>query len=245
MQIATWNLNNRVGKVKFRPEAAKAAIALGADLLVLTEYFPKHAHADFVAELQLGGYTHTLISPEPRERANRVLIASRHPMSESRLNRPTFDDQFPANLLAVDVQKFGLRVIGLRVPAYEPRDQSKLTKSWEWLTQTAGRCCEEPTVILGDLNVRAGNRPKGVKTGAVFPEIIGTGWTRHQPEGAASFFGHGGFQSEIDHLLTTGHCSVRANKYVTAAGGFVLAGSRDAISDHAALVAEIHVATTS
>ena len=41
MLIATWNLNNRVGKVRFRPEAASAAIALGADVLVFNEYYPK------------------------------------------------------------------------------------------------------------------------------------------------------------------------------------------------------------
>jgi len=37
MRLATWNLNNRVGKVPFRPEAAQAAIALDVDLMVLTE----------------------------------------------------------------------------------------------------------------------------------------------------------------------------------------------------------------
>lgn len=242
MKIATWNVNNRVGKVKFRPEAARAAAALDADVLVLTEYFPKEAHAAFVAELQRGGYQHTLVSPEPAQRANRVLIASKHPMSESRLPRPTFDDQFPANLLAVDIQSVGLRVIGLRVPAYEPNDQAQLTKSWEWLTQTAVLCGDQPTVMLGDFNVRVGNRPKRVKSGDFFPEILGTGWTRHQPEGAASFYGHGGFQSEIDHIVTNSRCVVHKTKYVTSVAEFALAGSRGAISDHAALIADIEVA---
>ena len=36
-QFATWNLNNRVGMVGFRPEAANVAIALEADVLVFNE----------------------------------------------------------------------------------------------------------------------------------------------------------------------------------------------------------------
>ena len=40
MKIAAWNLNNRVGKVPFRLEAATAAIAVGADIFVFNEYYP-------------------------------------------------------------------------------------------------------------------------------------------------------------------------------------------------------------
>lgn len=44
MRFATWNLNNRVGKVRFRTEAADAALALDADGVVFTESFPNDQH---------------------------------------------------------------------------------------------------------------------------------------------------------------------------------------------------------
>jgi len=40
MPIATWNLNNRVGKVPFQQRAADAAVALDADVIAFTEYYP-------------------------------------------------------------------------------------------------------------------------------------------------------------------------------------------------------------
>jgi hypothetical protein len=55
MLIATWNLNNRVGKVRFRPEAASAAIALGADVLVFNEYYPQEHEPTFVRTLHDAG----------------------------------------------------------------------------------------------------------------------------------------------------------------------------------------------
>jgi hypothetical protein len=39
--IATWNLNHRCGKTRFRPEAVNAIAALQADVVVLTEYYPQ------------------------------------------------------------------------------------------------------------------------------------------------------------------------------------------------------------
>jgi hypothetical protein len=38
MKIAAWNLNNRVGKVPFRLEAAALAITVDADIYVFNEY---------------------------------------------------------------------------------------------------------------------------------------------------------------------------------------------------------------
>lgn len=45
--LCTWNLNNRVGKVPFRLEAAKAAASLKADVLVLTEFYPADREGEF------------------------------------------------------------------------------------------------------------------------------------------------------------------------------------------------------
>ena len=48
MRIATWNLNNRVGKTRFRLDAAEAAIALGVDVLVLPVFSRSRMRLHFV-----------------------------------------------------------------------------------------------------------------------------------------------------------------------------------------------------
>ena len=55
MKIAAWNLNNRVGKVPFRLDAAVAAIAVDADIFVFNEYHPQSQGQVFQAELERAG----------------------------------------------------------------------------------------------------------------------------------------------------------------------------------------------
>jgi hypothetical protein len=40
ISVCSWNVNNRVGKTTFRPEAAEAAMETVADVLVFNEFFP-------------------------------------------------------------------------------------------------------------------------------------------------------------------------------------------------------------
>ena len=47
--------------------------------------------------------------------------------------------------------------------------------------------------------------------------------------------------SEIDHILGTSSCEFTNARYVTEIDGHRLAGSKDAISDHAALMADVAV----
>jgi hypothetical protein len=60
MLIATWNLNNRVGKLPFRPEATGAAINLGADVILFTEFYPQEDENLFRATLSSAGWTSQL-----------------------------------------------------------------------------------------------------------------------------------------------------------------------------------------
>jgi endonuclease/exonuclease/phosphatase family metal-dependent hydrolase len=238
IRLATWNLNNRVGKVRFRPEAAHAAVALGADFVVLTEYFPQQHHRQFCQVLAESGWIHQLLSHEPDEIANRTLIASRLLLERDSLALPDFDRQFPANTVAAHFPTLGLRVLGLRVPAYKPRDPL-LLRGWEWLETAAARLRETPAVILGDLNVGALPDRKGV--GACFRKILDSGWERATPAGGYSYFGLSGERSEIDHVLATPRCTVRGAEYLTSLPSFNLAGTPGALSDHAALVADIDI----
>jgi endonuclease/exonuclease/phosphatase family metal-dependent hydrolase len=115
-------------------------------------------------------------------------------------------------------------------------------KSWEWLERAAAQLSESPAVILGDLNVGASSGHGTI--GHVFRRILDSGWVRAIPPEGCSFFGDLDRRSEIDHILATPHCLLRGARYVTSVPGFTLAGSSDALSDHAALVTEIDVSQT-
>jgi len=235
--IATWNLNNRFGAVRFRLEAAEASAAIGADLLVFTEYFPKDNHARFAGVLAAAGWTHLMVSADSGEPANRVLVASRVPLEPYALQLPDFDRQFRSNLLGASISSLGIRIVGVRVPAYSNRNS--LIKSWEWLEATAESLAGAPSIILGDLNFAP--TPTRGPAGASFHRILQAGWHRAAPSGAASYFGHNGARTEIDHILATKSCDLSEARYVTEAGGFRLAGDREAISDHAAVLARVRV----
>jgi len=54
-----------------------------------------------------------------------------------------------------------------------------------------------------------------------------------------SYFGTNGSRSAVDHILCNGGCELADARYVIEAGGWRLAGTKDALSDHAALLADI------
>jgi endonuclease/exonuclease/phosphatase family metal-dependent hydrolase len=239
MRLAAWNLNNRVGKVRFRLEAAAAACALDADVLVFTEYFPQDHHQRFLDDLAAAGWMHTLLSRDTGERANRVLIASRLHLEQDDLELPDFDLQFPANILAARLPAVGIRLLGLRVPWYGNSDPQKLLRCWEWIEATAATLRNTPAVIVGDFNVRLSSAAG--RGGDHFRRMMQNGWQRAEPSAGHSYFGRGGVRSEIDHALSTVGCEMQDAEYIMRARTFELAGSSSAISDHAALRVNIAV----
>lgn len=128
--LCTWNLNNRVGRVPFRLDGAAAAAYLGADVLVLTEFYPADREVAFRERLSAGGWPHQLIQPAPSVRANQVLIASREPLSPLDLELPQFDEQFPANIHGARLPN-GIAIVGLRVPAYGSKERGVLERAWD------------------------------------------------------------------------------------------------------------------
>lgn len=239
MPVATWNLNNRVGMVRFRPEAANAAIALGADVLVFNEYYPQQHEATFGRTLHDAGWSYQEMSRDTGEKANRVLIASRLALQPLDIRLPDFDRQFSANVLCVDVPSVGISIVGVRVPWYDKEDAGLVINAWEWLESTTTALLNQPSIILGDLNV--GLKSYRSRGGEHFRRILQSGWHRATPKDAASFYNEHGQQSEIDHALGTSVCAFDDARYVTELGGYSFAGGKDAISDHAALLAEVRV----
>jgi hypothetical protein len=237
MKIAAWNLNNRVGRVPFRTEAAEAAIGLDADVYVFNEYYPQSSEIAFRRTLAEAGWQHQALSVDTGEKANRVLIVSRTEIAPIHLKLPDFDRQLPANLLGVYLPDFGVSVLGLRLPWYE--STSLVTRAWDWVEVAAAGLLSEPSIIIGDFN--AGLNSKASRGGDHFRRIIESGWQRAAPSTGFSYFGSGDKRSEIDHLLSTSLCHIANPRYVTQQGQHCLAGAVGAISDHAALIANVMV----
>ena len=235
MKIAAWNLNNRVGKVPFRLEAAVAAIAVDADVFVFNEYYPQSHGKAFQAELESAGWVHQALSVQTDEKANRVLIASKIPIAPLPRTMPAFDQQFQSNLLGVKILDMNVSLLGLRMPWY--KSKALVTSAWGWLEETAASLISQPSIIIGDFN--ATEQSSAGRGGEHFRRIIQSGWHRATPSGS-NYFGKDGKTSTIDHLLSTSDCLIADPKYITKINQHCLVGSVGSISDHAILVANIN-----
>jgi endonuclease/exonuclease/phosphatase family metal-dependent hydrolase len=176
--------------------------------------------------------------PEPAGTTNRTLIASRVPFVQDDLSLPHRDRHYLGNTLAVCLPAVGLRVLGVRV---EWLTDLRVLGHWEWLEGAAVKLRETPAVIIGDLNIHPLTGRERNEKALLFRKILDSGWRRAEPTGEYSYYGRAGGQTEVDHLLTTPHCAVREATFVTLVPGFTLAGTPDALSDHAALVAHIDI----
>jgi hypothetical protein len=235
--VLCWNVNNRVGYTKFRPEAAQAAMATGADVLVFNEFYPRSAQARFAAELQEGGWSQQTLSWAPHGAvANRILIAARQPHKTVELPPTTVDEQLLANALCVDFADF--RMFAVRVPTYK---RPQLEAAWDWVAAvTASLLQRRPSLICGDLNTSIG--ATGARRVRQFHALLDSDrWGRVQPKGVGSYYGSNGATHEIDHLIASSDCVVADAAYVNCAGGFVLAGEPGALSDHAALLCSVTI----
>lgn len=243
MLIATWNLNNRVGKTTFQPDAANAAISLGADVLVFTEYYPQEHHVVFAKTLRDAGWSHQHISKNAGTKpANLVFIASRLSLQPLDVRLPDFDQQFPSNVLCVRVPSVAISIVGIRIPWYENGEMPLVIRAWDWLQSAAADLKNQPAIILGDLNVQLKSpRSRG---GEHFRNLLASGWQRAIPKDGSSFVGDSGTPSEIDHILGTSACGFSNARYATEHAGYRFSGGEGAISDHAALLAEVRVAAT-
>ena len=235
MKIAAWNLNNRVGKVPFRLEAAAAAIAVGADIFVFNEYYPQSHGQAFQAELESAGWVYQALSVQTDEKANRILIASKIPIAPLPLTMPAFDQQFQSNLLGLTILDMNISLLGLRMPWY--KSKALVTNAWDWVEEAAVSLISQPSIIIGDFN--ATEQSSGGRGGEHFRRIIQSGWQRATPSGS-SYFGKDGKTSTIDHLLSTSECMIADPKFITKINQHCLAGSTGSISDHAILVAKIN-----
>lgn len=91
-------------------------------------------------------------------------------------------------------------------------------------------------MIAGDLNLSTNSKGRG---SVQFQRILSSGWTRAQPSKGVSFPNKDGGGTEIDHVLANRKVEIRESAYVTSVAGRLLAGEREALSDHNALLATV------
>jgi endonuclease/exonuclease/phosphatase family metal-dependent hydrolase len=231
LAILCWNVNHRVGRTAYRPEAAHAAMACAADVLAFTEFFPRDQLAAFQATLREGGWEHQALSEAPSIKANRVLVASRVPLQVRSLPASTVDEHLSSNALRVQVDGW-LELLCVRVPTYTGSDRAA---AWDWLAHAAAETrLAGPALLVGDLNTSLAAKPRVPQFHA-----LADSWSRLQPSGPGGYFGRGDIVSEIDHAFVAGAAGTA--RYVTQLEGFRLAGAEGAISDHAALHVQLKV----
>lgn len=225
LTVTCWNVNHRTGRTPYHAEAAAAAMATGADVLVFTEFYPQAGLERFTSELREGGWTHQALSVEGEGRANRILAASRRPLVARTLPPTAVDEHLITNTLWLEVDS-ELQLLCSRMPTYEGQPRQE---AWNWLVRLA----EEvrgygPSLLIGDLNT-------SLRTKAQVPQFMSlcVSWDRLQPLGRGSFF-KGDLRSEIDHAFIAGPVDATA-WYTLSADDYVLAEQPGALSDHAAV----------
>lgn len=232
LRIAAWNVR------QLSPARASAvsdaATAIGADVIALSEWRPEAD--EILNERMLGnGFIHrealhtSLLPPsgvEPKKLG--IVIYSRVPMTV----RSTPPLAEAANCwLEVEIPSHAVTVAFVRLIDPPPK------RLWPWIHDQAERLATEPAVIIGDLNVRSDRRK--------FKAVLERGWTdaldTGDPSEPRTFWGRSGGGGRPDHVLVSDQLSGRAPRagVATRAGRSILAGARDAISDHATVWIEV------
>jgi exonuclease III len=253
MRIVAWNVNHRTVPKPIAPTLAAAIVSLDPDVVVLTEYVQSeqpYGH-DFLCEgLRDGGLAFVQVSPQTaahhdgqtsRRASNQVIVASR---SRTEPGGPLEPEPTPfaaSNYLHVMIPSVDAHLIGLRVPSYDKR--SDLRAYWEWFEARVEASVRQRMVIIGDLNANP-KEPRRDIGSRCLDRIKNRGdWFIPDPTGETwSYwpFRESVSPSRIDHALVSPGFRCVDARYVARSGNHVLAGSsRDALSDHAALVLDI------
>jgi endonuclease/exonuclease/phosphatase family metal-dependent hydrolase len=130
-------------------------------------------------------------------------------------------------------------------PAPGVPDYSKQPKTrracWDWLLETAEKVHDRPFVLVGDFNTDP--TYDASRCGDCIGRLADAGWQHQVPENPPSYRTPKGHGVSIDHAFVTSHFDLQRAWYVARAGAHVLAFGEGRLSDHAALVVELHLRT--
>jgi endonuclease/exonuclease/phosphatase family metal-dependent hydrolase len=235
MRLVAWNLGHQTRERPVRAGFESAILHLAPDILILNEYVHGDSRGPLLRALAEVGLVHVMLSARKGDN-NQILMASKYSLQAGDLHSPTVSDADSSNFLHVRIESKTLEVVGVRVQAYLRREQKAVY--WASLCKTAGSVIHRPIVYIGDLN--ADPAKKRSVGGRHMVELARQGWQIPSPEGPWSYISRRGSTSRIDHALVSPGLRVTQIRYVVELGGILLASSKgDAISDHAALVADV------
>ena len=235
LKVLAWNLNHRVNQKVIPPSVAGVLADLDVDIALFNEFVERSPRAAFRQQLTERGYVHQLVSYSP-DQQNRVLAASRLPITLGDLQPPSMDLCATASLLHLLVDGSNLEIIGLRVPTYKTGADRRLYRAElnRILLAAQGRTM----VVAGDFNEDPFRR--GADPAARTVPFNGAAmFTVTNPIGDWSYMNGASMRtSRIDHVMHTGAVRIVDPVYCCEIDGLHLAGPNDLapISDHAALV---------
>ncbi len=225
MRLLALNLNHRTLPAPVDPSLIAAIDAQGPDVLIFNEYVDIGVAQQLKEMLAAAGYVHQAVSDCLEYRRgrwhNQILIASRESIEDPSTPKDGPDCMCSTNTLSVTT--FGIRVTGIRVPAYTTAGE--WYPYWEWVNQSL-----EGDIAIGDFNADPG-RPR--KWDRVLAKLESSGgWSRAGIDGDWSYKGHNGSTSRVDHVLARNGITVSSARYVPEP--FV-----PTHTDHAALIADV------
>ena len=224
MRVLVLNLNHRTLPAPIRLALIHAIAELFPDILVFNEFVDVGVAQKLRKLLTTAGYPHQAVSRNHEYRPgrwhNQVLIASRERIDDVVIPEDGPDSMCATNTLFVTT--FGLRVTGIRVPAYTAAVD--WYGYWAWANDGL-----EGDVAIGDFNADP-SRPR--KWDRVLATLEAEGkWFRPEVDGEWSYKGNNGSTSRVDHVLVRNGVKVTSAQYVTKP--FV-----PTHTDHAALVVD-------
>jgi hypothetical protein len=225
IRVFALNLNHRTRPAPIKPSLVEAVKGHGADVLVFNEFVNAGVATSLVSMLAAVGYQHHCVSESHEYRPgrwhNQVLIASKGPITDVSVPSDGPDSMSPTNTLTATT--FGIRVTGVRVPAYT--SAKEWYTYWDWANHGL-----TGDIAIGDLNADPTRRRKKDRVLATL-ETAG-GWKRAEVSGDWSYRGNNGSTSKVDHVLVRNGFEVSTAHY--APSPFV-----PDHSDHAALIADV------
>lgn len=214
MRLLTWNLNHRAAQ-RAIPAWVPAAIAeQRPDVAVLTEYVEGPAHDGFLAELAAFELGYPVFSRKTPGH-NQILVASKTPLTQHKLEPPPIHAAVPSNTLHVVEDTLGFHLVACRIPAFDKSAAGRATKraAWDWLIKTGLAVGAHPAAVTGDLNTAAGDSARDC--GDLVPVLAKHGWQHAiPPDGFSWKSARSRSERRIDHTFLSPPVPRARSRYV-------------------------------
>ena len=247
-RIVAWNINARAKNLDLRRYNIEPLIwLLKPDILILTEYLTnREEHLRFTSRLEAEGFEYRVTDAVPGE--NRTLIAANMEINDgAAVARTTTLMSANENYLHITLPKFGVDLVGLRVPWFEACQAEHKAAYPDWIVQQLRPLSDKRAIVIGDFNFDPSYRSREKWIQNAFRNELGASsnpaegqsrWFFYSPNDTNASFYTG---SRLDHALfsRTIFRPTSIHYAQTIQGRQIMTSLRP--SDHAALVIEIEL----